>query len=253
MALTDRKMPIITDVNDTPSVEGDPSHPNGSLMCSQFNALIDNELTTIQTAVGTIPTTTDDLPEGTTNKYYSTTSVNTDFDTRLATKTTDDLTEGATNKYFADSLARTAISATVGTSGITYDNTTGVFDFSNVQAGISDLNSFTTDDLSEGTNNKYFSDALARGAITVTGNGTYDNTTGIITVNSGVDHVSFVNNGNGTHTMTVWGDAGETVNLGSTLLNDGATGDSVATQLITQFDYDALNPKDPNTLYLING
>ncbi len=55
---------------------------------------------------------TDDVPEGTANKYFSgkTTdnlpegSINlyhTDarFDTRLATKTTDDLTEGATNKY----------------------------------------------------------------------------------------------------------------------------------------------------------
>lgn len=283
MALTDRKMPIITDVNDTPSVEGDPSHPNGSLMCSQFNALIDNELTTIQTAVGTIPTTTDDLTEGATNKYYATALANTDFDTRLATKTTDDLPEGTTNKYFSNTLARTAVSATVGTSGITYDNTTGVFDFSNVQAGISDLNSFTTDDLvegttnkyydnslfntslatkttddltegitnkyysttsvntdfdtrlatkttddlTEGTTNKYFADSLARLAISVTGNGSYDNATGVINISNAtvsVDHISLTSTIGLTKTYTIYADSAETIIIGSFNVSNGANG-----------------------------
>lgn len=44
MALTDRKIPIITGVNDVPSETGGASHPNASLLCKQYNDLIDNEL-----------------------------------------------------------------------------------------------------------------------------------------------------------------------------------------------------------------
>lgn len=52
----------------------------------------------------TIPTSSDDLTEGSTNLFYT----NSRFDTRLATKTTDNLTQGSTNLYFTDSLAKTA-------------------------------------------------------------------------------------------------------------------------------------------------
>jgi hypothetical protein len=58
----------------------------------------------------TIPTSSDDLTEGSTNLFYT----NSRFDTRLATKTTDNLTEGTTNKYFSDTLARNAFSAGTG-------------------------------------------------------------------------------------------------------------------------------------------
>jgi hypothetical protein len=67
------------------------------------------------------PTTTK-INEGT-NLYYTTARANTDFDVRLATKDTDDLAEGTTNKYFSQALARQSLSA--GT-GISYDNVTGV-------------------------------------------------------------------------------------------------------------------------------
>jgi hypothetical protein len=52
----------------------------------------------------TIPTSSDDLTEGSTNLFYT----NSRFDTRLATKTTDNLTEGSTNLYFTNSLAKSA-------------------------------------------------------------------------------------------------------------------------------------------------
>ena len=48
---------------------------------------------------------TDDVSEGASNLYYTTTRANTDFDTRIATKTTDDLTEGS-NLYYTDVRAR---------------------------------------------------------------------------------------------------------------------------------------------------
>jgi hypothetical protein len=52
----------------------------------------------------TIPTSSDDLTEGSSNLYYT----NTRFDNRLATKTTDNLTEGSTNIYFTTARAKTA-------------------------------------------------------------------------------------------------------------------------------------------------
>ena len=51
-----------------------------------------------------IPVSTDDLAEGSTNKYYATSLFNTDF----ATKTTDDLTEGSNNLYFSNTNLATS-------------------------------------------------------------------------------------------------------------------------------------------------
>jgi len=58
---------------------------------------------------GVVSLLTTDISEGT-NLYYTATR----FDDRLATKTTDNLTEGTTNKYFSDTLARGAFSAGTG-------------------------------------------------------------------------------------------------------------------------------------------
>ena len=44
--------------------------------------------------------TTDGLPEGNTNLYYTTARADSDFDVRLTEKTTDNITEGTTNLYF---------------------------------------------------------------------------------------------------------------------------------------------------------
>lgn len=114
--------------------------------------------------------TTDDISEGSTNKYFtdnrvidvltgstqtniSITNVGGDLhiaaENGVADSTTDDLTEGTTNKYFTDSRARQALSE--GT-GINYNNTNGEIS--------ADLGDFDTDDLSEGTTNKYYSDTL---------------------------------------------------------------------------------------------
>jgi len=68
---------------------------------------------------------TTNLAEGT-NLYFTTARGNANFATNLAASDTDDLAEGVTNLYFANSRARTALSVTAGT-GLSYDNTTGVF------------------------------------------------------------------------------------------------------------------------------
>jgi len=54
---------------------------------------------------------TDDLSEGSTNLYYTSTRANSDFDTRLATKDTDDLSEGSTNLYYTNARADAQIAA----------------------------------------------------------------------------------------------------------------------------------------------
>jgi hypothetical protein len=68
---------------------------------------------------------TTNLAEGT-NLYFTTARGNANFATNLAASDTDDLAEGTTNLYYTNTRARTALSVTAGT-GISYDNTTGVF------------------------------------------------------------------------------------------------------------------------------
>jgi hypothetical protein len=68
---------------------------------------------------------TTNLAEGT-NLYFTTARGNANFATNLAASDTDDLAEGSTNLYFTNARARTALSVTAGT-GLSYDNTTGVF------------------------------------------------------------------------------------------------------------------------------
>jgi hypothetical protein len=65
------------------------------------------------------------LAEGT-NLYFTEARGNANFATNLAASDTNDLAEGSTNLYYTNARARTALSVTAGT-GLSYDNTTGVF------------------------------------------------------------------------------------------------------------------------------
>jgi len=67
--------------------------------------------------------TTDDVPEGNYNLYFTTTRAN----AWLATKDTGNLAEGS-NLYFTEARARASISAT---GDISYDTSTGVISFNN--------------------------------------------------------------------------------------------------------------------------
>ena len=169
--------------------------------------------TKVADLVGTTPGTLDTLQElataiGNDPNYASTlttlvgTKLNTaDFtstaNTWLGTKSTTNLTEG-TNLYFTNARARSAISVS---GNLAYNSTTGVISYSNpttdsVTEGTTNLYFTTTrantafdnrlalkstSDLSEGTN-KYFTDARARAAISATGNVTYNSSTGVINV-----------------------------------------------------------------------
>ena len=158
-----------------------------------------------------LATSTSDLAEGT-NLYWTTARGDANFDTRLATKSTSDLAEG-TNLYYTDARAQAALSTTTaGASAggsLAYDNGTGVFTFApadlSTKIALTDLSvttatasgdgalayddtsgvfTFTpadvpdtTDGLTEGTTNLYYTDARVQtkvanltGNITTTGN-----------------------------------------------------------------------------------
>jgi plastocyanin len=74
------------------------------------------------TGVITLSATSDNLTEGTTNLFYTSSRFNTSF----GAKTTNDLAEGNVNKYFTNTLARGAISVS---GGLAYDSGTGVISF----------------------------------------------------------------------------------------------------------------------------
>jgi hypothetical protein len=109
---------------------------------------------------------------------------------------TDDLAEGSTNLYHTAGRARSALSVTSNT-GISYNSSTGVFNLVSIPNSSLSNNSITingtsvalggtrtldTDSVSEGTN-KYFSNTLARGAISFTaGSGAYNSTTGVVSI-----------------------------------------------------------------------
>jgi hypothetical protein len=113
---------------------------------------------------------TTNLAEGT-NLYFTEARGNANFATNFATKTTTNLPEG-TNLYFTNARARTALSVTGGT-GLSYDNTTGVFNLAaipnaslanssitiNGQAiSLGGTITLTTTNIAEGTN-LYYSQA----------------------------------------------------------------------------------------------
>jgi hypothetical protein len=110
---------------------------------------------------------------------------------------TDDIEEGLSNLYFTNGRARNAVS---GGTGITYNSADGII---NVAANTYDaygaastaegnaqsytdsaINNLTTDDIEEGSSNKYFTDERAQDAVgNAVGNGlSYDDATGAISV-----------------------------------------------------------------------
>jgi hypothetical protein len=107
---------------------------------------------------------------------------------------TDDISEGSTNQYFTSTRARNAISLTTNDSNVlSYDSATGAFAF--------DLGEINTDGLTEGTTNLFFTTARARDSISVSGDLSYDSSTGVISystpttdgVTEGTNNLYFTN------------------------------------------------------------
>ena len=156
---------------------------------------------------------------GESNSSYTTVEFNSDFDTRLGGKTTDDISQGDENLYYTDARARGAISVS---GDLNYDNTTGLISFTIPQfnQSLDDLSdvvigtlgtdhvlyhngtnwvnaSLDTSKVSENANYLYYTDTRARSAISVSGDLSYDSSTGVIsftvpTFNQSLDDLSDV-------------------------------------------------------------
>ena len=127
--------------------------------------------------------------------------------------TTANITEH-TNLYFSNTRARNAFTAgsgiTIAANGLISANV-GSLDLSNanivIMAGVDSVNGangnviLTTSNIAEGAN-LYFTNSRARTAISITGSGTYNNTTGVITITAGSGDVVSVNGANGNVVLT---------------------------------------------------
>jgi hypothetical protein len=111
--------------------------------------------------------TTDDVAEGT-NLYFTNQraidAVGGTIEDQIDLIDTDDIEEGASNQYFTDARAKASAGDLL--AGATTDNVSisyvgGILSIT-AENGVADS---TTDDLDEGTTNKYFTDNRARGAI----------------------------------------------------------------------------------------
>jgi hypothetical protein len=122
------------------------------------------------------------------NIFASSIFVNNVSGVTTQTLTTANVVE-LTNLYYTNARARTALSVTGSGS---YDNSTGII---TITGGVSSVNgqvgavSLTTANIAE-QSNLYYTNARARTAISVTGSGSYDNSTGIITITGGVSSVA---------------------------------------------------------------
>lgn len=119
---------------------------------------------------------TDVVPEGTTNLYYTSDRVDSDFDARLATKSTTDLSEG-NNLYYTTARADSAFDVRLATKSTTNLSEGDNLYYTTARAD-SDfdvrLTTKSTTDLSEGDNLYYTTaraDSDAKAAISVTDNG----------------------------------------------------------------------------------
>jgi hypothetical protein len=117
----------------------------------------------------TTGSTTDDLPEGSTNQYFTSqraidavaSEITTEVTTAIDALDTDDIEEGSTNLYFTDQRAQIATSnlltgATLTNITITDSSVTGLV--ITAENGVADSD---TDDLTEGTTNLYFTNQRA--------------------------------------------------------------------------------------------
>ena len=111
---------------------------------------------------------TDDLAEGSTNKYYTDARVDARFDIRLATKSTTNLTEG-TNLYFTNARADARITNNLlDEDNFASNSATNTASQQSIKAYV-DAKVATkdnTDEITEGSTNLYFTNARATSAIT---------------------------------------------------------------------------------------
>ena len=140
-------------------VSGDLSYDSQTGVISYTTPTFNSDVTSVNSLTGAVVLNTDNINEGNNNLYYT----DQRFDNKFSSKSTTDLSEG-TNLYYTDTRARLAISAG---GDLSYNSTTGVISYTTppVSNAVNSVNTQTgtvvldTDDIAEGTNNLYYTDA----------------------------------------------------------------------------------------------
>lgn len=116
--------------------------------------------------------------------------------TGAVTLNTSDVAE-STNLYFTQTRSRQSISVSDTSGSLTYNNSTGVLTFNSALANlVTSVNGqqgvvvLDTDDVAEGTTNRYFTNTRARSALSAGTGVTYNSTTGVISIGQNVGTTS---------------------------------------------------------------
>ena len=147
------------------------------LTTSDFNSTFDPRF---NTQLGTKDT--DDLSEGTTNLYHTTARADARVDAGFTAKSTTNLSEG-TNLYFTNARADARITnALVDEDNMVSNSATKLPSQQSVKAYVDSqiLTKDNSDEIAEGSSNLYHTTARARGSISVSGNLTYNSSTGVV-------------------------------------------------------------------------
>jgi hypothetical protein len=287
MALLDHKIPIITNKNDIPSESGDSNHPNGAYFCKKYNELID-ELEENDTGGGGISDlngfTTDNLAEGTNNKYFSNTLARNAISINAGSSGVT-YTNGVLNFSTLQVGANLSAFSATGYSGFTYNSSTGVFnlDIAALQ-GDNGLSAYQIwlNQGNTGTESDFLLSLKGASGVSLDWRGTWNSSANYLIDDAvsynGSSYIAKTANINkqpdtNPTDWDLWvakgetgsqgiqgiqglkGDKGDKGDTGEQGLQgiQGVAGTSQLYWSGTQAQYDAISPKDNNTLYLITG
>ena len=178
-------------------------------------------VTSVNSQTGAVSLSTDDVPEGSTNQYFTSSA----FGTQFTQKTTDNLSEGVTNKYFTDERVDDRVGSllTAGTGiSLTYNDSANSLTITNTNVGIANVVDDTSPQLGgdlDVNGNSIITTSHADLKIQPNGNGATlfgaDNTNAEISTN-GTGDLLLRTNGSTTTAAA---------NSGQIKINDGTDGD----------------------------
>ena len=202
LSIADNLMILNSDVSGTPTEDSGLQVNRGSSadVFLKFNETSDIwQFTNDGSTYYPIATDTDDVAEGSTNLYYTNARVDAYVNASI---TTTDITEGD-NLYFTNARVDAYVNDSILTTDI--DEGSNLY-YTNARVDAYVNASMDTDDLSEGSTNLYYTDTRARAAISVSGDLSYNSSTGVISFTNDAGDIESVVAGAG---MTGGGTSGD--------------------------------------------